>query len=72
MTRFSVRPDQNDATAQLMSHATQVSASSWVGQVAVHPLQKKAKSWLESCGMGQDAFPDCIDNYTGDSGDMVE
>jgi hypothetical protein len=44
MTCFSVRPEKNDPTAQLTSHATQISASNCVGQVAVQPLQKKAKN----------------------------
>ena len=47
MTCFSVRPDQNDAMAQLMSHAIQMIASNWVGQVAVHPLQATASN---ACG----------------------
>jgi hypothetical protein len=48
MTCFSVRPDQNDATAQLMSHAIQISANNWDGQAGVLPLQSKANNWLGS------------------------
>jgi len=41
ITCFRVRPDQKDATTQLIIHAIQMIASNWVGQVAVQPLQKK-------------------------------
>jgi hypothetical protein len=43
ITCFCVRPDQEDATTQLIIHTIQMIASSWVGQVAVQPLQTKAK-----------------------------
>ena len=45
---FSVRPDPNDATAQLMSLAIQISANNWDGQAGVLPLQSKANNWLGS------------------------
>jgi hypothetical protein len=51
MTCFSVRPDQNDAAAQLMSHAIQISANNRVGQLEAHPLQSKANHWLGSGSM---------------------
>jgi hypothetical protein len=40
---FSVRAEKNEPAAQLSSHATQISAISCVGHVAVQPLQKNAK-----------------------------
>lgn len=44
ITCFFVRPDQKDATTQLMIHRIQMIASNWVGQVAVQPLQTNANN----------------------------
>jgi hypothetical protein len=43
-----VCPDQNDAANQLASHASQIKASNWVGQVVVHPLNANASHWVGS------------------------
>src|SRR5580658_8415349 len=48
---FSVRPEKNAPVAQLISQATQIRANNWVGQVAVHPLQTKARNGFNSCIM---------------------
>ena len=32
-------PDQNDAAIQLMTQASQISASNFVGQVTIQPLE---------------------------------
>src|SRR5260370_37304820 len=48
---FFVRPDQKDAKTQLTTHAIQITASNWVGQVAVQPLQTKANHWRGSWRM---------------------
>jgi len=45
MRCFSVRPDQNDATAQPMSHGIQTIANNWMGQV--ERCQTRLKSvWI--------------------------
>jgi hypothetical protein len=38
-----VRPEQNEAATQLMTHASQISASNLVGQVAIQPFESVSR-----------------------------
>src|ERR1700676_3792240 len=49
-----------------MSHAIQMTASNWVGQVAVQPLQTKSSNFDVSCCTLRTAFRDYVKRQTGD------
>src|SRR5258708_28678259 len=63
MMCFFVGADQNDAAAQLMSHASKMSANNWVGQVKAHPLQRRASNWLRLWSMSQVVLSNCIKHH---------
>ena len=54
-----------------MSHAIQMTASNWVGQVAVQPLQTKSNNFSVSCNTLRRVFRDYIKRHTGDWGERI-